>query len=193
MENVTRVSKEDAIKIVYYLMAVDGEICQAEEDKFDAIANEIDSEFDSYRTHLITACQNQLNKVIDHDEYYEVIQEGVGAAIDNSGTDDTSWSIWESRVSNKLIVWNLLTIAFSDNRYSYDERKLIKYVTRRLNLDKAVFLEMENTIKALNALEREEKWLRTTTKPYGEIEKLINELQDRKNVISQSAKDLIAL
>lgn len=193
MENVTRVSKEDAIKIVYYLMAVDGEICQTEEDKFDAIANEIDSEFDSYRTHLITACQNQLNKVIDNDEYYEVIQEGVGAAIDNSGTDDTSWSIWESRVSNKLIVWNLLTIAFSDNRYSYDERKLIKYVTRRLNLDKAVFLEMENTIKALNALEREEKWLRTTTKPYGEIEKLINELQDRKNVISQSAKDLIAL
>ena len=66
-------------------------------------------------------------------------------------------------------------------------------MTRRLNLDKAVFLEMENTIKALNALEREEKWLRTTTKPYGEIEKLINELQDRKNVISQSVKDLIAL
>ena len=175
MGNVTRVAKEDAIKIVYYLMAVDGKICQAEEEKFDSIAKELDAGFDSYRSALIAFCENQLNKVIDENEYYDVIQEGVGEAIDNSGTDDSGWSFWDTYIGNKIIVWDLLTIAFSDDRYSPEERKLIKYVTRRLNLDKAIFLEMENTIKALNALEREEKWLRTTTKPYGEIERLINE------------------
>lgn len=193
MENVTRISNEDAIKIVYYLMAVDGEICQAEEEKFDMIAKELDSTFDRYRLALIAFCKNQINKVIDDDEYYDVIQEGVSIAIDNSGMNDDMYSVWDSTVGNKAIVWDLLTIAFSDGRYSPEERKLIKYVTRRLNLDKAIFLEMENSIKALTALEREEKWLRTTNKPYGEIEKQINELQDRKNIINNSVKELIAL
>ena len=193
MDDLTQISREDAIKIVYYLMAVDGEICQAEEDKFEAIAKELDSDFDDHRSEIIAACKNQLNKVIDQDEYYDVIQEGVGTAIDNSEAADSMWSLWDSKVGNKIIVWNLLAIAFSDGRYSSEERKLIKYVTRRLNLDKAIFLEMEGTIKALNALDHEEKWLRTTTKPYGEIEKLVNELEYRKNVINNSAKELIAM
>ncbi|WP_022762225.1 TerB family tellurite resistance protein [Butyrivibrio sp. AD3002] len=190
-ENV-KISKEDAIKIIYYLMAVDGEVCQAEEGKFDAIANEMDASFSDYKEKIVSECQEQLKKVIDEDEYYDVVQEGVSNAIDNSGSS-SSFDFFSSKVSNRVVVWNLLTIAFSDGKYTSEERKLVKYVVRRMNVDKSVFLEMENTIKAIFAIDNEIKWIKGTSKPYAAIEAIVNELEDRRGVINNSMKELITL
>lgn len=42
-------------------------------------------------------------------------------------------------------------------------------------------------------IERELTWIKTTNRPYLTIESMVNELSDRKNVISESILDLIAL
>lgn len=193
MSDIVKISKEDAIKIIYYLMAVDGKICQAEEAKFDAIANELDASFGNYKNKIISECQTQLEKVIDPEEYYDVIQEGVCNAIDNSGSPSTSFDFYSSKVSNRVVVWNLLTIAFSDGKYTNEERKLLKYVVRRMNVDKSIFLEMENTIKALFSIDNEINWIKGTSKSYAAIEAIVNELEDRRGVINNSMKELITL
>lgn len=193
MSDIVKISKEDAIKIIYYLMAVDGKICQAEEAKFDAIANELDASFGNYKNKIISECQTQLEKVIDPEEYYDVIQEGVCNAIDNSGSPSSSFDFYSSKVSNRVVVWNLLTIAFSDGKYTNEERKLLKYVVRRMNVDKSIFLEMENTIKALFSIDNEIKWIKGTSKSYAAIEAIVNELEDRRGVINNSMKELITL
>ena len=51
----------------------------------------------------------------------------------------------EATISSKLLVWDLLTVAFSDENYNDSERRLLKYIVRKLNLDKASFLEMESS------------------------------------------------
>lgn len=93
----------------------------------------------------------------------------------------------------KLLVWDLLTIAYSDESYNERERKLLKYIVRKLGVDKAVFLEMESSMLTILDIEKEIAWIKTTDQPYLTIEARINELTKRKSVIFGSVKDLITL
>ena len=181
------ISTRCALKIIYYLMAADGEVFQSEEERFDSIGKELDPDFEKSKDQIVRECQAQLDKVIEPDDYYDVLQDGVeDALLASSQTAD-------SFITPKLLVWNLLTIAYSDGGYDEAERKLIKYIVRKTNIDKAVFLEMESSILTLMEIENELSWIKTTNRPYLVIEGMVNELADRKNVIFESVKDLITL
>lgn len=185
--NITAISTKNAIKIVYYLMAADGEIFHSEEEKFDSIGKELDPKFSENREQIIRECQAQLDKAIDPEDYYDTLQDGVEEALLRSKeTADTF-------ITPKLLVWDLLTVAYSDESYDETERRLIKYIVRKTNIDKAVFMEMESSILTLMDIEKELAWIKTTNRPYLVIEAMVNELADRKNVIFESVKDLISL
>lgn len=96
-------------------------------------------------------------------------------------------------ITPKLLVWDLLTIAYSDESYDETERKLLKYIVRKLQIDKAVFLEMESSILTILDIEKEIAWIKTTDRPYLTIEARVNELTKRQAVIFDSVKDLITL
>ena len=181
------ISTRSALKIIYYLMAADGEVFHSEEEKFDSIGKELDPNFANNKEQIIKECQAQLDKVMEPDDYYDVLQDGVeDALILSRQTADTF-------ITPKLLVWDLLTVAYSDESYDEAERKLIKYIVRKTNIDKAVFMEMESSILTLRDIEKELTWIKTTNKPYLVIEAMVNELADRKNVIFESVKDLIML
>ena len=181
------ISTRSALKIIYYLMAADGEIFHNEEEKFDSIGKELDPNFANNKEQIIKECQAQLDKVMEPDDYYDDLQDGVeDALILSRQTADTF-------ITPKLLVWDLLTVAYSDENYDEAERKLIKYIVRKTNIDKAVFMEMESSILTLMDIEKELSWIKTTNKPYLVIEAMVNELADRKNVIFESVKDLIML
>ncbi len=185
--NIKAISTRSAIKIIYYLMAADGQIFHNEEEKFNAIGKELDPNFTENRDQIIKECQTQLDKVIDPEDYYDALQEGVeDALLKSKQTADTF-------ITPKLLVWDLLTVAYSDESYDEIERKLVKYIVRKTDIDKAVFLEMESSILTLMDIEKEIDWIKTTDKPYLTIEAMVNELIDRRNVIFESVKDLIAL
>ena len=83
--------------------------------------------------------------------------------------------------------------AYSDESYDETERKLLKYIVRKLQIDKAVFLEMESSILTILDIEKEIAWIKTTDRPYLTIEARVNELTRRQAVIFDSVKDLITL
>lgn len=176
-----------ALKVIYYMMAADGEIFHSEEEKFDAIGNELDPAFADNKESIIGECKAQMDKVLDSGDYFDVLQDGVEDALLASKPTEDSF------VTPKLLVWDLLTVAYSDEHYDEAERKLLKYIVRKMNIDKAVFLEMESSILTLMDIEKELAWIKTTNKPYLTIEAMVNELMDRKNVIFESVKDLISL
>lgn len=184
---INSVSTKNALKIIYYLMAADGQVFHSEEEKYDSIGKEIDPEFADHKEQIIKECQAQLDKVIDPGDYYDVLQDGIeDALLSSRQTADTF-------ITPKLLVWNLLTVAYSDESYDEAERKLIKYIVRKTDIDKALFLEMESSILTLMDIEKEIAWIKTTNRPYLTIEAMVNELADRKGVIFESVKDLIAL
>jgi len=181
------VSTKSALKIIYFLMAADAEVYHSEDETFDTIGLNLDPNFMDIKEDLISECQNQLNKVIDPEDYDDVVIEGVADAL------LTSVSTEDSFITPKLLVWNLLTIAHSDEKYHARERKIIKYIVRKLNIDKDIFLEMEHSFLTLSDLEKELNWIKTTDRPYLKIEAMVNEIADRKNVVFESVKDLITL
>lgn len=181
------IAARDALQIIYYLMAADGAICQSEEKKFDAIGTELDPDFADSKPVIIKNCQTQLEKVIDPEDYYDVLQDGVEDAIRHTG------EAADTTITPKLLVWDLLTLAYSDDGCDKTERKLLKYIVRKLQVDKAVFLEMESSILTIQDIEKEIVWIKTTEQPYLTIEARVNELAKRQTVIFDSVKDLITL
>ena len=168
-------------------MAADGKIFHNEEEKFDAIGKELDPDFVDHKEQIVKECQVQLDKVIDTEDYFDALREGIEDALLYMKTTDDTF------ITPKLLVWDLLTVAYSDEEYNETERKLIKYIVRKTNIDKAIFLEMESSILTLIDIEKELDWIKTTNKQYLVIEAMVNELKDRRNVIFESVKDLIML
>lgn len=184
---IKSISTRNAIKIAYYLMAADGQVFHSEEEKFDAIGAELDPEFSHHKEQIVKECREQLDKVIDPEDYFDALQDGIEDALISSRTTADSF------ITPKLLIWDLLTIAYSDEEYNETERRLLKFIVRKLNIDKTVFLELENSILTLMDLEGELQWIKTTDRPYLTIEMMVNEIADRRNVIFESVKDLIAL
>lgn len=185
--SIKAIPTRNAIKIFYYLMAADGKIFHNEEEKFDAIGKELDPDFVDHKEQIVKECQIQLDKVIDTEDYFDALREGVEDALLYMKTTDDTF------ITPKLLVWDLLTVAYSDEKYNEVERKLIKYIVRKTNIDKAIFLEMESSILTLIDIEKELDWIKTTNKQYLVIEAMVNELKDRRNAVFESVKDLIML
>ena len=181
------IATRNALQIIYYLMAADGTVSHREEETFDAIGSELDPDFADNKPAIIETCSAQLEKIIDPEDYYDVLQDGVKNAIQSSGESADTF------ISPKLLTWDLLTIAYSDEHYDETEWKLLKYVIRKLHVDKTVFLEMESSMLTILDIEMEIAWIKTTNQPYLTIEARINELAKRKSVIFESVKDLITL
>lgn len=184
---ISCLSTKEALKIFYYLMSADGQITKEEDEKFNEIGNEFSPDFPKIKKQVVEECSKQLEKIIDDADYYDIIQDGIEDAL------IASMQTINTPITPKLLIWDLLTIAYSDNAYDDIERKLVKYIVRKCGVDKAVFLEMESSILTLMDIEKELTWIKTTNKPYLTIEAMVNELADRKNVIFESVKDLIAL
>ena len=184
---ITNISVRNVLKIIYYMMAVDGEVFHSEEEKFDSICQELDPSYATNKVQLVEECHKQVEKAIDPEDYYDVLQDGVEDAI-RATVKPT-----DAAIAPKLLVWDLLAIAYSDGAYDDAERRLLKYVVRKLDIDKAAFLELESSLLTLLDLERELNWIKSTDRPYLTIEATVNELENRKRVVFDSVMDLINL
>lgn len=177
--------KKSAVMCFYYLIAVDNNIFETEMDAFKSVAAEIDPEnFASYKDSIIEEYKAQVATVIDEEDYYDVISEGIDKYLVPAKDDADS-------VSTRLLLWDLLVVAFSDGDYSAAERRLIKHVVRIFGVEKDIFLEMEQLMKTNVAITKEIEALENSDKPYNEIRPMVEELEERRNVILTSAKTLI--
>ena len=179
-------SVKSAVAAFYYLLSVDNRITAEEMSKFDEIGAETDAEnYMSYRDIIIERCENQKQAVIDEEDYYDVISEGVDKELYADIDDD------EDVIASRLFIWNLLSIAHSDEEYHHDERRLIKHIVRISGIPTSVFLEMELLIRSAIEAGRERKWLSVSDRPYSEIVPIIAGLDKRIAYIAESAKNLI--
>lgn len=185
--DVQKIPLYSALKIIYYLMSVDGSVSQEENDKFDVLGNDFVNDFASLKEILVEECKVSVVNTIDAVDYYDVVQEAVeDLLLTPIKSEDVC-------VSPKFVLWNLLAFAYSDENYAEAERRLIKYFVRKLNIDKAILLELESSLVTLMDLEKELAWIKTTDKPYLTIEAIVKELENRKRVIFESIKDIITL
>lgn len=148
---------------------------------------EMDPDFEVHKEALIKECNAQMEKIIDVENFYDAIQDGIEEALSGKQVSNQGF------VSPKLLLWDLLTIAYGDDEYGEEERKLLKYVVRKLNIAKDVFLEMESSILTIRDIEKEITWIKGTDRAYLVIEKQVKELEKRRDDIHLAIKALIML
>ena len=191
-------SVRDTLRIMYCLMLIDGTISLEEEEKYHEIGLACDQDFDSYDKQLIEECNEavQLDNIQDleftsltseeKEDYYNLIHDYVGDLI----KEENFYS--SEGVQAKVLIWNLLAIAFSEGDYSASEKRLIRYIAKKSGVDYTVLLEMEHTFSTLIAIEKEEEWLKSSDRSYKVIEERVVELSNRKNTIMQGINALIS-
>ena len=114
------ISVKAALQIFYYMMAADGTIEEEEEEKYSLIKKELDPENHVSMNEIITEYNRKLDQAIDPDDFEDVIRDAVDTTLANDVVTSDSF------ITPKLLIWDLLTIAFSDNDYDESERKLLK-------------------------------------------------------------------
>lgn len=177
--------RDSAIKTMYYLIAVDGIVSEEETTKINEIAMELDPDNLAGRIdEIVEECNSRIQDISD-DELYEIIQESVDKAIMESSEE---YSLF---VPSRMVIWDMLALAYSDLEYRNEERKLIKHVCRFVDIDISVFSEMESIIKTLKAVDEELEWLNKSDKPYHEIRPIVDEIEKRKDTLRISAQSLI--
>ena len=185
--DVMAIAPRNAVKIFYYLMAIDGKITPDEEEKFHLIGKKMDLAFEEYEETIVKECMGQMEKIADAEDYYDAIRNGVEKALSGEQVSNNGF------VTPKLLIWDLLTIAYGDGEYGEEEQKLLKYVVGKLNVAKNDFLEMESSILTESDIEKELEWIKGTNRPYLIVERQVKELEKRKNDIFLAVKALIML
>lgn len=180
-------SKKGALKAFWFLMAVDGEIAPEEIEQLNEIGLDLfGEEYESIRQELIDQCNSQIHNNIDADDViYDLISEGVDEALQDRIGDPAEG------VSPRLLVWNLLVLALSNDEYSKTERRLIKHIVRTNKIEPSVFMEMEQMIQTLNSIKKEISYLESSDRPYAEIRPIVEETEKRQSAIREAARALI--
>ena len=112
----------NALKVFYYLIAADGKILEEELRKFDEIGTALDPAFEAHKSEIIEECNEQLENTIDPEDYYDVLQDAVGEAIDSSRYDGGSF------ITPRLLLWNMLTIAYCDGDYAEQQWSTVSII-----------------------------------------------------------------
>ena len=191
-------SVRDALRIMYCMILIDGNVSEEEEEKFCEIGLACDQDFDACKKQLIDECNGVVQSEsaqgidfvsiasVDSEEYYDQIHDYVGDLIKEENFYQTEG------VRAKWLIWNLLAIAYSEGDYSTNERRLMRYIAKKSGVDNTVLLEMEHTFSTLIAIEKEEEWLKSSDRPYKVIEERVVELSNRKDAIMQGINALIS-
>ncbi len=178
------ISKKNFLKIIYYLIAVDGKITDEELADFDEIGMATDKNYESYKQEIISECEKNIDKAFDNDDYYDNIRDTVSKIIiSNKGA--------ENGVSPKTVLWNLIVVAYSENDYSEVEKKLIRSVSRDFDIENSIVLELEHSMETERALEKEEKDLSNDSRPYSIVNKEIEEIKKREKAIFENVNNII--
>ncbi|MGE4599330.1 tellurite resistance protein TerB, partial [Bifidobacterium longum subsp. longum] len=115
------IKTRDALQAFYYLIAVDGSVRDDERALFDHIGDNLDAKhFHDYRKEIIDSCDERINQCHDSDDRYDVIVEGVDAVLSHR-TDKRA-----AGIAPRLLLWNMLSVAFADGKYDAVESRLIR-------------------------------------------------------------------
>jgi len=171
----------DFIQLLYYVITVDGEITEAEDKKFTELATELDENYPVYKESLINGCLSQIE--LNNSEYGHQIAVKLGVQAILLKKE-------RSFREKKMIFWDMLSLAYIDS-FSTEEQDLIRFVREKLSLPKTLLEEMQNYCSAIKEINDEKELLRSSPRPYNEIEPLVNELTDRQVAMTDAITELL--
>lgn len=166
-------------------MMADNEVSEKEMKKLELILNDIDVNDLVDRQSLINECTENIDNNEGKHKRLILIQDKVERELSESDDDDA--------IPAKLLLCNMLSMAYSDGTYSENEKNLIQYFTIRMEIPVDIALEIENTLFAYLDIERELDIIVNIDRYYRDIYPIVESLNDRKELLYNNIIDLIIL
>ncbi len=181
------ITKEGAFKIFYYIIACDGTVAEEELEKLDEIGVQLFGDvYSEKRYSLIAECEAKTGSVIyGSEDALDILSEYIDDALKET-TENT-----EDGIPFRLLMWNLLLVAHSDNNYDRTEKRLLNKINRRINLGESILFEMEQYISTVQTIDNELDRLKDSMEPYKFVRPVVDELENRRNTIKQAAIALL--
>lgn len=184
-ERRCRLTREDAVRILYCVMACDGTVDDQEKQKLLSIGEDLIHDF-SEKEETIMRDVADVTEESSGDDYFYDLRDRVNDCLKHSEENRK-----DADVDGKLLLWNMLAVAESDGTYSQEEKKLIHYTAKKMNFEDSVVDEMELSAKTIETIEQEENWLKDQDLKYSEVEPQIEMLEKRKKAVMDGIAALI--
>lgn len=173
------------LEIVYLMMNVDGRVDSAEQAKFDEVGGQMIEDYPAVKEEILKECNQILKEEAPLEKMYDVVLSSTNRVLEKAkGTENGLFA-------PKLLVWDLMMIAYSDGNFDDNERRLLTYIAHSLGVDKTTILEMEDHYLTLVDLDREAEWIKSTDRSYLEIEKQLTHIKKRLDDVQSHIKTLI--
>ena len=182
-------SVSDSLRIIYYLMAADGQLDQDELDQFAEFGTQLGPNTQVDSAEIIADCEKDL---LQHASSISPLVSAM-TCVDGVLYNPYQPTADEDFVVPKQLIWNMLAICFADGSFEASERELINHVAAHFGVDEVVVSEMEGSINALTDLERESDWVKRTGDSYLTIDPYVKEIESRKACILEGVQCLIEL
>ncbi len=176
--------KMSAIALFYFMMSVDGMVTDTEKEKMIEVGNNLFDDF-NLEGEFFKRCDELMAEKNFPSDGIDVLFENIDYLLGLKTTEE------QSGIAPRLLIFDLLSIAYSDLDCSEDEREYIKHIAAYLEEDPLVVREMEQIIKTSNIVAMELDELKNSSKPYVEIRPYVDEAEKRQQVLLESAKTLI--
>ena len=196
MGELIKIERTDAVKIAYYLMAVDGHISEEEELYIKEVARGFGVMDYSILEEIRKNVEDIFNITNNLKIIYNSIESEVRKILNKIETEESE--TFYDKVTKKILsiegitpnilIWNLMTMAIKDLDYSENERMLIKYIAGKLNVDKSILLEMDNSLRALYVVQNDLDWIKENINDKKEFSNLKQGLLNRMITIEDGIK-----
>lgn len=175
------IKSEAVFRILFCLSAIDGHTDDVEIKTLHKLARKIDpSILPPEVSQIISECQNSVSD----QNTYEEIEAYVAKELQNLAISNG--------LGIKGLIWNMLALAYCDDDYSENERKLIHEIARVEGIEETSVKEMEEVIETLSIIQKDKEALRSSDKSPEQIEMIMCELEERENVLANCIKCIVA-
>lgn len=171
------ITRDDAVRILYCVMACDGKTDEQEEQKLLSIGTDL---IDGYKDkeNEILSDVSSIREETSGDDYFYDLRDKVNECVNHSKENRA-----EADVNSRILLWNMLAVAASDGSYDKEEKKLIHYTADKMGISGSVVDEMEMAARTIEATEQEENWLKDQDLKYSEVQPHIEMLENRKQAV----------
>lgn len=91
----------------------------------------------------------------------------------------------EIKAMQAQTIWTLINLGYADSEYSEQEKQVVNHLIERWEMDPLLVAEFNDTADTILALTLQKQWIQNTSKPYADINNIIQELD--RNITSMFA------
>jgi hypothetical protein len=176
------------LKIVYLFLSLEEKISNDDLEKLTQFASQMKLSKEDV-DYFIKECEDILSKSFDLEDRFDVVRKAI-FDIGNS-----SFDLNGKEAERIQCLWLLVNCAYYDGKYSLNERKLLRNISREWKIrdNVTVLSEMEDTAETILDLVDHKKWIKTTNYSYDYIDGVVKELDKNQQELAANISLMMSI